>query len=43
MAQTSDSPPPQTLHVESKQTTSEQPQKLLTQLNTPNIFVPDLV
>ena len=43
MAQTSDSPPPQTLHAESKPTTSARLRKLPTQLNTPNILVPDLV
>ena len=43
VAQTVDSPPPQTSHVESEQTTSERLRKRPTQLNTPNIFVPDLV
>ena len=43
MAQTADSQPLQTLHVESEQTTSAQLRKLPMQLNTPNIFVPDLV
>ena len=43
MAQTADSQPSQTLHVESEQTTSERLRKRPTQLNTPNIFVPDLV
>ena len=43
MARTSDSPPPQTLHVELEQTTSAWLRKLPMQLNTPNIFVPDLV
>ena len=43
VAQTSDSQPPQTSHVESEQITSEWPLKLPTQLNTRNIFVPDLV
>ena len=42
MAQTPDSPPPQTSHVESEQTTSEWLRKLPTQVNTQNIFVPDL-
>ena len=41
MAQTSDSQPPQTLHVESEKTTSELLRKLPTLLNTPNIFVPN--
>ena len=43
MAQTTHSQPPQTLHVESEQTTSERLRKLQMQLNTPNIFVPNLV
>ena len=43
MAQTADSQPPQTSLVESEQTTSEWRRKPLTQLNTPNIFVSDLV
>ena len=44
MAQTSDGPPPpQTSHVQSEQATSVQLQKPPMQLNTPNIFVPDLV
>ena len=43
LAQTADGPPPQTSQVESEQTTSERLRKLPTQLNTPNIFVPDLV
>ena len=43
MAQMADSPLPQTSHAESAQTTSEQLRKLPTQLNTPNIFVSDLV
>ena len=45
MAQTSDSPPPQTLHAQSEPTTSAWLRKLPTQLNTreTNIFVPDLV
>ena len=43
MAQTADRQPPQTLHVESDQTPSERLQKLPTQLNTANRFVPDLV
>ena len=43
MAQTADSQPPQTLHVESEQTTSARLRKLPTQLNTLNRFVPDLV
>ena len=43
MAQTADSQPPQTSHVESEQTTSAWLWKLPAQLNTPNIFVPDLV
>ena len=43
MAQTADSQPPQTLHVELEQTTSAWLRKLPTQLNTPNRFVPDLV
>ena len=43
MAQTSDNKPPQTSHADLEQTASERLQKLPTQLNTPNIFVPDLV
>ena len=43
MAQTADSQPPQTSHVESEQTTSTWLRKLPKQLNTPNRFVPDLV
>ena len=43
MAQRSDGQPPQTLHAESEQTTFARLRKLPTQLNTPNIFVPDLV
>ena len=43
MAQTANSQPPQTLHVESKQTTSVRLRKLPTQLNTLNRFVPDLI
>ena len=43
MAQTSDRPPPQTSHTQSDPTTSAQLRKLPTQLNTPNMFVPDLV
>ena len=43
MAQTADSQPPQTLHVESEQTMSAGLGKLPTQLNTPNIFAPDFV
>ena len=43
MAQTSDGPPPQTLHAQSEPTTSVQLRKFRTQLNTLNIFVPDLV
>ena len=43
MAQTSDGPPPQTSYVELEQTTSAWLRKLPAQLNTPNIFVPDLV
>ena len=43
MAQTSDGPPPQTSHAQSEPTTSTWLRKLPTQLNTPNIFVPDLV
>ena len=39
----SDSPPPQTMHVQLEPTTSAQLRKLPMQLNTPNIFVPDLV
>ena len=42
-AQTADSQPPQTSHVESEQTTSTRLLKLPTQLNTLNRFVPDLV
>ena len=42
VAQTSNSPPPQTLHAQSD-STSMRLRKLLTHLNTPNIFVPDLV
>ena len=40
MAQTSDSHPPQTSHVNLEPTASELLHKLPTQLNTPNIFVP---
>ena len=40
MAQTSDGPPPQTLHAQSDPTTSTRLWKLPTHLNTPNIFVP---
>ena len=43
MAQTADSQPPQTSHVESDQTMSEWLRKLPTKLNTPNILVADLV
>ena len=43
MAQTADSQPSLTLHVESEQKMSEWLRKLPTQLNTPNIFVPDLI
>ena len=43
MAQMADSQPPQTSHVESDQTMLERLRKLLTQLNTPNILVADLV
>ena len=43
LAQTSDGPPPQTFHVESEQTMSQQLRKLPAQPNTPNKFVPDLV
>ena len=42
MAQTADSQPPQTSHVESEQT-SARLRKLPTQLNTPNVFVSDHV
>ena len=43
MAQTSDGPPPQTSHAQSDPTASIRLRKLPTHLNTPNIFVPDLV
>ena len=43
MAQTADSQPYLTSHLESEQTTSARLRKLQTQLNTPNRFVPDLV
>ena len=43
VAQMSDIPPPQTSHVELEQTTFAWLRKPPTQLNTPNIFVPDLV
>ena len=43
MAQMADSHPPQTLLVESDQTTSERLLKLQMQLNTPNRNVPDLI
>ena len=43
MAQKANSQPPQTAHVESDQTTSEQLRKLPTQLKTQNILVADLV
>ena len=42
MAQMSDGPPPQTSHAQSEPTTSARLWKRPTQLNTPNIFVPDL-
>ena len=43
MAQTADSQPPETSHVELEQTTSERLRKLPMQLNIPKILVPDLV
>ena len=43
MAQTADSQPSQTSHVELDQTTPERLRKLPMQLNTSNIFVPALV
>ena len=43
MAETADSQPPQTSHIESEQTTSTGLRKLPTQLNTPNVFVPNLI
>ena len=43
MAQTANSQPPQTSHVEWEQTLSARFQKLPTQLNTLNRFVPKLV
>ena len=43
MAQTANSQPSQTLHVELEQTMSTRLRQLPTQLNTPNIFVPKLV
>ena len=43
MALTANSQPSQTSHVESEQTLSARFQKLLTQLNTANTFVPEFI